>query len=86
MSACPQSIAHLLMHPSQILVDGHDIAALDSKWYRAHVAVVSQSPVLFSLTIAQNIQCGRPDASYAEVVAAARAANCAEFVDAMPDG
>jgi len=47
---------------------------------------VGQDPVIFSLTAAQNIRMGRPDASDAEVAAAARAAGAADFVEALPRG
>ena len=47
---------------------------------------MGQDPVIFSLTAAQNIRMGRPDASDAEVAAAARAAGAADFVEALPRG
>ena len=49
-------------------------------------AVVGQDPVIFSLTVAQNIRMGRPDASDADVAAAAKAAGAAEFIEALPKG
>ena len=54
--------------------------------YRSHIAVVSQDPVLFSLSIASNIRAGRPDADDAAVVAAARAAGAHGFIASLPHG
>ncbi len=70
----------------QVLFDGHDVRALDPRWLRANIGVVAQEPILFSTTIAENIRYGRPDATMAEVLAAARAANAAAFVERFPDG
>jgi ATP-binding cassette subfamily B protein len=53
---------------------------------RAHIAVVPQEPVIFSGTVQENIRYGRSDATDAEVLAAARAANVDEFVRRLPDG
>jgi ATP-binding cassette subfamily B protein len=70
----------------RILVDGHDVRDLDLSWLRSHVGVVLQEPYLFYGTIADNIRYGRPDASLAEVVDAARAANAHDFIGRLPDG
>jgi ABC-type multidrug transport system fused ATPase/permease subunit len=59
----------------RILLDGHDLRELDPAWLRRQIGVVSQEPVLFGTTIAENIRYARPGASDAEVEAAARAAN-----------
>jgi ATP-binding cassette subfamily B protein len=69
-----------------IRLDGHDLRELDPRWLRRQVGAVSQEPVLFSGTIADNIRYGRPGASDAEVEAAARAANAHEFVARFPQG
>jgi ATP-binding cassette subfamily B protein len=50
------------------------------------MAVVSQDPALFALTIEQNIRAGRPDAPYAAVVDAAKAAAAHDFISALPQG
>jgi ABC transporter fused permease/ATP-binding protein len=70
----------------EVRFDGHDVRLLDPRWLRRHVGAVSQEPVLFSTTVAENIRYGRPDASPAEVEAAARAANAHGFVGALPAG
>ncbi|MFM2154087.1 MAG: hypothetical protein RL199_2522 [Pseudomonadota bacterium] len=69
-----------------VRLDGRDLRGLDASWLRRQVGVVSQEPVLFATTIAENIRYGRPAASDAEVEAAARAANAHEFVSRFPDG
>ena len=53
---------------------------------RANIALVSQEPVLFNETIAENIRLGRPSATDAEVQAAARLAGALEFIEAQPQG
>lgn len=63
-----------------VKVDGVDIREMDLQWYRKHVALVSQDPVIFSGTIRDNILFGKPDASENELVDAARAANAHEFI------
>jgi len=70
----------------RITLDGVDIAGLDLDWYRSHLAVVSQDPALFALTVEQNIRAGRPDAPCAAVVAAAKAAAAHDFICALPQG
>ena len=50
------------------------------------IAVVAQDTYLFHGTIEENLRLGRPDASEAELVAAARAANAHDFIEALPDG
>ncbi|MEM7807450.1 MAG: ABC transporter ATP-binding protein [Planctomycetota bacterium] len=70
----------------QILVDGVDLRDYDLEWLRSHVGVVLQEPYLFFGTVADNIRYGRPDATLAEVVQAARAANAHDFVSQLPDG
>jgi ABC-type multidrug transport system fused ATPase/permease subunit len=69
-----------------ILLDGLPLCELDPSWLRAQVGLVSQEPVLFAGTIADNIRYARPSASDAEVEAAARAAHVHEFIAALPDG
>jgi ABC transporter fused permease/ATP-binding protein len=69
-----------------VRLDGVDLRELDPGWLRRQVGVVSQEPILFSGTIADNIRYGREDASDDEVEAAARAANAHEFIARFPDG
>jgi len=63
-----------------IEVDGVDLRTIQRGSWLDHVAVVTQDPFLFSGTIRENILYGRPTASEAELLAAARAANVDEFV------
>jgi ATP-binding cassette subfamily B protein len=70
----------------QILVDGVDVRDYDVQWLRQQIGVVLQEPFLFHGTIAENIRYGRPDASDAEVIEAARAANAHDFIVGVPDG
>ncbi|HEY7931438.1 MAG TPA: ABC transporter ATP-binding protein [Acidimicrobiales bacterium] len=67
-------------------VDGHDVRALTLRSLRANVGVVLDEPFLFSISIAENIAYGRPEATREEIVAAAVAANAAEFIDRLPEG
>jgi ATP-binding cassette subfamily B protein len=70
----------------RVLVDGHDLRELDLGSYRRRLGVVPQEPFLFTGTIRDNIAYGRPDATDAEVEAAARAVGAHDFIAAQPDG
>jgi ATP-binding cassette subfamily B protein/subfamily B ATP-binding cassette protein MsbA len=70
----------------RVLLDGHDLRAVRLKSLRDQVGLVLQEPFLFPLTIAENIAYGRPEASRAEVEAAARAANADGFIQRLPQG
>ena len=69
-----------------IRMDGVDIRACDPVALRSRIAIVPQDPVIFSDTVLENIRYGRPEASDAEVRAAAQAANAADFIAALPNG
>ena len=69
-----------------IRLDGHDLRSLDARWLRTQIGTVAQEPVLFSTAVATNIRYGRPEASDAEVEAAARAANAHDFISELPEG
>ena len=69
-----------------ILLDGQDIRDLNLHWLRSNVGLVSQEPVLFNMSVADNIRYGRPDASLEQVEEAARAANAHQFIEALPEG
>jgi len=69
-----------------VLLDGVDIRALSVPDYRSYIGLVLQEPFLFFGTIADNIAYGRPEASRAEIVAAARAAHAHEFILRLPHG
>jgi ABC-type multidrug transport system fused ATPase/permease subunit len=70
----------------RILLDGVDIRQLTLASLRSQISVVLQEPLLFSGSIAANIQYGRLEAGIDEIVAAARAANAHDFIDALPHG
>ncbi len=69
-----------------ILVDGVDIRSVPLAEYRRNIGLVLQEPFLFFGTIADNIAYGRPNASRAEIIAAARAANAHEFILRLAQG
>ena len=68
-----------------ITINGVDISTMNVKSLRRRIGMVSQEPVLFSGTIAENISYGKPAAPRAEIVAAAKRANC-NFISDLPDG
>lgn len=70
----------------RIEVAGRDIAGLSAQELRRDVGVVFQDASLFSGTIRENIAYGRPDATDAEIVAAARRAHAHDFITALPQG
>ncbi|KAJ6188825.1 hypothetical protein N7519_003733 [Penicillium mononematosum] len=69
----------------RVLINGKDIKGMNAKSLRRKIGVVSQEPVLFSGTIAENISYGIPRATRSEIIAAARKANC-QFISDFPDG
>ena len=69
-----------------VRLDGLDIRDLALRDLRRSLAVVPQDPTLFSASVADNIRYGRPDASDAEVRAAAEAASALGFIEALPHG
>ncbi|KAL9062534.1 MAG: hypothetical protein Q9157_008838, partial [Trypethelium eluteriae] len=68
-----------------ITINGRDIAGMNAKQLRRKIGYVGQEPVLFSGSIADNIAYGRPLATRAEIISAARKANC-DFISDFPDG
>ncbi|WP_307348638.1 ABCB family ABC transporter ATP-binding protein/permease [Caulobacter ginsengisoli] len=69
-----------------VRIDGVDLRDLKSASLRRAVALVPQDVALFNDTLQSNIAFGRPDASQAEVMAAAEAAELTAFIDSLPDG
>lgn len=70
----------------RILIDGQDIGSATLASLREQISVVSQEAFLFNGTIRENILYGKLDATEAELLAAARAANCHEFISRLPQG
>ncbi|MEM7614995.1 MAG: ABC transporter ATP-binding protein/permease, partial [Pseudomonadota bacterium] len=70
----------------RLTIDGQDVRDVTQESLRAVIGVVPQDTVLFNDTIGYNIAYGRPNASRAEVEAAARAAQIHDFVAALPEG
>ncbi|MDG1167555.1 MAG: ABC transporter transmembrane domain-containing protein [Sulfitobacter sp.] len=70
----------------RITLDGVDLRDVARSEFRTAVALVPQDPIIFAATAAQNIRFGKPDATDAEVHAAAKAAAAHEFITALPEG
>jgi ABC-type multidrug transport system fused ATPase/permease subunit len=70
----------------RISIDGHDISRITLDSLRAQISVVSQEAFLFNGTIRENILYGKLHAKEEEVVAAAKAANCHEFISKLAHG
>jgi ATP-binding cassette subfamily B protein len=68
----------------QVLVDGHDLRGVTLESLRRNIGIVTQETYLFHDTVAANLRYGKPDATDAELEAAARAANIADFIAALP--
>ena len=68
-------------------VDGNDLVALNIRWLRSQIGIVSQEPILFDLSIADNIRYGANHRSVSdeEVIEAARAANIHSFIQTLPE-
>jgi ATP-binding cassette subfamily B protein len=83
------SVFQLLMRfydpdAGRVLLDGADLRQLDPAAFRARIGLVPQEPVIFSADAWYNLRYGRPDASDAEVRAAADAARASDFLDRLP--
>ena len=66
------------------MIDGIDIRDFNVTWLRNNIGVVSQEPVLFATTIAENIRYGRDGVSQADIEQAAREANAHDFIMRLP--
>jgi subfamily B ATP-binding cassette protein MsbA len=85
------TVAHLLprfwdVTAGRITLDGIDIRTVRLAELRRAIGMVPQEPALFSGTVAENIGYGRPEATPAEIEAAARAAHAHEFIERLPEG
>jgi ATP-binding cassette subfamily B protein len=70
----------------EILIDGRPLASIPLDGFRSVIGIVMQDPFLFRGSIIDNIRYGRPQASFPEVVAAAKAAHCHDFILQKEDG
>ncbi len=70
----------------RILVDGHDIRDVTQESLRQAMAVVPQDVSMFHRSVLENIRYARPDATEADVLAAADMAHCRDFIEALPEG
>ena len=84
------TLVHLLLgfyrpESGRILIDGHDIAGLTQESLRAQIGMVTQDTSLLHRSIRDNISYGRPDASEADIIAAAKLAHALEFIEGLED-
>lgn len=70
----------------KVTIDGQEVSGIALESLREHISVVSQEPFLFNGTIRENILYGKLDATEAELITAAKAANCHDFISRLPDG
>jgi ATP-binding cassette, subfamily B, bacterial MsbA len=70
----------------RILIDGQDIREVSTADLRSQMAIVSQDIILFDQSVAENIACGKPDATRHEIESAARAAFAHDFILNLPQG
>lgn len=68
----------------QVTIDGQDIRTFNVRYLREIIGVVSQEPVLFSTTIAENIRYGRGNVNMDEIKKAVKEANAYEFIMKLP--
>uniref|UniRef100_A0A8C6GPI9 P-type phospholipid transporter n=2 Tax=Mus spicilegus TaxID=10103 RepID=A0A8C6GPI9_MUSSI len=70
-----------------VFLDGKEIKQLNVQWLRAHLGIVSQEPILFDCSIAENIAYGDNSraVSHEEIMRAAKEANIHQFIDSLPD-
>lgn len=85
------TMINLIMHlyeldDGQLLIDGRDIRDIRLENYHSQIGVVLQETFLFSGTILNNIKFAKPDATYEEVIRAAKMANAHDFICRTPDG
>nr|XP_006823097.1 PREDICTED: multidrug resistance protein 3-like [Saccoglossus kowalevskii] len=91
-SGCGKSTTvHLLQRfydtaSGSIKIDGQDIKNINISWLRKHIGVVSQEPVLFATTIAENIRYGKEDVTQAAIEKACKESNAHDFISALPEG
>ena len=65
-------------------LDGNNLADLNVAWLRQSIGVVSQEPILFGYTIAENIKLGYPQATIQEIQQSAKESNAHDFIMSLP--
>ena len=70
----------------KILIDGQEVANVTLESLRRQIALIPQDPVLFHRTLRENICYGKPEATEAEIIHAAKLAHCDEFIQNIPNG
>lgn len=85
------TLTHLLLRymdidSGEIMIDGQNIADVTQDSLRSAIAYVPQDPFLFHRSLRENIAYGKPDATDAEIIKAARAAHAYEFIEQLPKG
>jgi ATP-binding cassette subfamily B protein len=70
----------------EILIDGMSILDIRSESLHRHMAIIQQQNFLFTGTVLENIRMGRPNATDAEVIEAARQLDCLDILESLPDG
>ncbi|KAL9257085.1 ABC transporter B family member 11-like protein [Drosera capensis] len=70
----------------EVLIDGINLKDFQLKWIRQKIGLVGQEPVLFALSIKENIAYGKEDATLEEIIAATELANASKFIDKLPQG
>ncbi len=68
----------------KILIDGQDISRVTQESLWQNISLVPQDPILFHRSLLENIRYGKPEATMEEVIAAAKAAHCHEFISGFP--
>lgn len=84
------TFVHLILryfdvHKGRILIDGQDTAGVIQETLRSKIAMIPQDTSLYHRSLMENIRCGRPEASDAEVIQAAMEARCHEFIEKLPE-
>ncbi|KAI6671691.1 hypothetical protein NL676_006576 [Syzygium grande] len=69
-----------------IALDGHDIRSLQVKWLRSQIGMLGQEPVLFAISIIENVMMGKENATRKEAMAACVVANASNFILGLPQG
>ncbi len=74
------------VNSGNVTIDGTDVREFDTSWYRRHLAMVPQEPIVLDTTVAENIAYGRPDASRKEIWRAAEMAELLPVLDRLEGG